>query len=51
MRGRVDRGKISRLGLADAVFGMDRIGLMGYSCRANHVNMLLPALRRIKEER
>ena len=46
----VGRGKISRLALPDAIFGMDRIGLMGYSCTANHVNMLLSALRKIKEE-
>ena len=44
------QGKISRLALPDAIFGMDRIGLMSYSCRANHANMLLSALRKIREE-
>ena len=37
-------------GLGDFAGKVWRIGLMGYSCTANHVNMLLSALRKIKEE-
>ncbi len=37
-------------GLGDFAGKVWRIGLMGYSCTANHVNMLLSALRKIKGE-
>ena len=37
-------------GLGDFAGKVWRIGLMGYSCTANHVNMLLSALRTIQKE-
>ena len=37
-------------GLGDFAGKVWRIGLMGYSCTENHVNMLLSALRKIKQE-